>query len=135
MSRVHIFSRRLSPGRGERRDEKRRNEKKILLHDTIVVAPAVPAIQYRTRRVCLSQQRHINIVIVYEQILSILSEKPATVDSHAADRELKISNRPVLFGRWILLDVLVVRTFGLKSDRLQIKTKKITGHKTHVREI
>lgn len=32
-------------------------------------------------------------------------------------------------------DVFVVRTFGLKSDRLQIKTKKIIGHKTHVGEI
>lgn len=72
----HFLAASVSGERGEN-DEIKRGEmkKKILLHDTIVVAPAVPVIQYRTRRVCLSQQRHINIVIVYERVLSILSEK------------------------------------------------------------
>lgn len=137
--RVSTFSRGVC-SRVEENDEMERGEmkKKISFHDTIVVVPAVPVIQHRTtQRVCLSQQRHINIVIVYEQILSILSEKNnndgITRDGMRAENITKWTGgfiRRVDFARrscrpdiWFEIRLMINK--NQKNNRLR----------THVREI
>lgn len=134
-SRVHIFSRRPFPG--ERGETTRSKEEKWKKRFCFTI-PLSSRRQYHP----LSNIAHDAFVYHSNDILILLLFTNELSRFYRKNDEIKRGGpragnvESTGFIRRVDFNVFVVRTFGLKSDRLQRKTrKKIMGHKPHVREI